>query len=313
MTPRLAVWLAALLVMCGPLTAQAQMAESAVTGTGAVDIKKQPDAMRVQVDLVAKGKDLKEALAKLKQRRDAATNQLVALGVDKSALTFAEPGIATDQSSRQRERQMEMMVRARTGGRAKKPDAKSAAAPPVMVAQQLKADLPLKGASIEELLEKAHTLQEKIKAADLAGLKETEKLSPQEEEQAEETKAMEEMMMGNTGEPQRGEPVFLFVSKITEAERDKAMAEAFQKAKAEAQRLAKAAGAELGKLNTLHATAAAGNEGYDEYDAYASRGYYRAMQQAAGRGDSSEATEAIGGKIGKVGIRVSVTASFTMK
>jgi hypothetical protein len=157
-----------------------------------------------------------------------------------------------------------------------------------------------------------HGLKEKIKAADVAGTKETEKLSPEEEE------ALEEMQVddfGNQNEgPKPGEPVFLFVTHISDAEREKAFGEAYQKAKTEAARVAKAAGAELGDLKSLSGHSASGNDnqGYTNYNSRAYRAFQMA-RMAAGNSDDENSTEAIGGDPGHVKFNVTVMASFDLK
>jgi hypothetical protein len=83
------------------------------------------------------------------------------------------------------------------------------------------------------------TLMDKIKAAGI-GKQDMKKLSPEEQEVAEEAAGMKP--------PGAGDPVMLFVCKITDAERAAALAEAYQKSKQDAAELAKAAGAELGAL-----------------------------------------------------------------
>jgi uncharacterized protein YggE len=305
------VFLSCALSISWTATAPAQVpsGERAVYGQGSVEIKRQPEFLRVEVDLLAKGKDPKEALAKLKERREAALSQLAALGADRKAIVIGEPTLSPETADPRRQMQMMVMERMRTGGRAKKPDKPKAA--PVQVTANLRADLPLKASGAEELLVAAHALQEKIKAADLAGLKEIAAGSPEEQELAEE---MDPEMMGyNPGETRPGEPTFLFVSKVPEEERDKALAEAFQKAKREAARLAKAAGAELGPLAQLWSTHSMGNGGEDYTNPY--RYYYQYMQKPATRsGDKDDsASEAIGPQPGGVSLRIAVNASFALK
>src|SRR5262249_39977119 len=63
-----------------------------VTGQGSADVKRLPEILRIQVEVLAKGKDLKEALARLKERREAAQARLLALGAPKTAVVFGELG-----------------------------------------------------------------------------------------------------------------------------------------------------------------------------------------------------------------------------
>src|SRR5262249_35905673 len=202
-------------------------------------------------------------------------------------------------------------VRRQLRGQGKKVDGKKAA-PSVVVASVLRADLPLKATGPEDLLVQAHQFQEKLKAADLGGTKELKKATPQEEELLEE---LEGMGMPEDQGPARGEAVFFFVSRISEADQAAALAQAYQKARAEAAKLARAAGQELGVLQQLN-TVPGMNSGDDEMALmdggpanYQYLQRYRWIQsRTGGRPD-----EALGIQPGKVVFRVSVSASFALK
>src|SRR5438045_617574 len=85
-----------------------------VSANGTAEVKRPAEALRVQVELVAKGKDLPEALARLKDRREAARKQLAALGAAADAVEIGEPVLGGDKSAQQQ--QMErMMNRLREG------------------------------------------------------------------------------------------------------------------------------------------------------------------------------------------------------
>jgi uncharacterized protein YggE len=116
---------------------------------------------------------------------------------------------------------------------------------------------------------------------------------------------------GGEDEPRRGEPVFLFVCKISDEDRAKALADAFQKARREADRLARAAAAELGALHHLDSQ----NQGGGDDNPYVSNGrFYRQQSRVSQLGDPDEqAREAVGTQPGKVTLRVTVSASFTLK
>jgi len=51
-----------------------------VSGLGTVVLKRKPELLRIKVDLIAQGKTMKEALASLKDRREAAQAQLALWG-----------------------------------------------------------------------------------------------------------------------------------------------------------------------------------------------------------------------------------------
>lgn len=288
-----------------------------VSGNGAVSISRQPERMRVQVALQGKGSTLKEALAAVKARGDAARKQLTALGADQDSIKIDNPKISGPQNDNQQQQmrmQMMMMQRMQQGG--VKPPVKKDEAEPVIVSALLKAELKLDAKNPDDLLLATHALQEKIKAADLGGTKDAEKLSPEEEEVLEEQQA-EMMNFGNNNEARPGEPVFLFVSRISEADRDKALAEAFQKAKGEARRLAKAAGIELGSLKALHAVNSGGAQQLGNYNYnYNSRAYrmvQMAQQMQNPDGDEENELEALGVEAGPLKFTVTVTAAFDAK
>jgi uncharacterized protein YggE len=275
-------------------------AAGTVSGSGSVEIKRQPDILRVQFEVMARGKTLKEALQNLTTRREEVRSELTKLGAGKDAVTFGDPGLADDGSNR-RDR-VEMLIRERNRALGK-PKAKGDA--PAIVAVTVKVEFPLAAAEPEAFLVAARELQERVKATDLGGLKDKGKLTPEEEEAA-----AEAIGRGNgDDELPRGEPAFIYVSKITEAERSKALAEAFAKAKKEAQRLAKAAGGELGGLHHL-ANQFQPVMDFDEI--YGRRGYPGMGRMMLGTSDD-EGDEAIGPQPGKVALRVGVVVQFKLK
>ncbi len=222
----------------------------AIGAQGTSMVRRKPTQLRMYLQLSAKGRTLPEALAKLNKRREAAAARLETLKADKKSIAFGSPSLSAAESSRQR--QIEMLIRQQIRNRGQKA-AKGLPAPPmVTVTATLVAGWPLPADPPEQLLLITQDLQERIRAADLAGGKAVEKLSPEEEEIAEE--ASQGMTAQNDGEPppvQPGEPQFVFVAVLPKAEREKALAVAFARAKANAAELAKAAGVKLGPLVAL--------------------------------------------------------------
>jgi uncharacterized protein YggE len=305
------------LLLAAPGAASAQLVEpGTVSGNAHVTISRQPETMRVQIALQGKGATLKDALTAVKSRGDAARKQLTTLGAAKDSIKVESPKVAEkndQQNQRQMRMQMMMMQRMRQGGKAAAPK-KAKTAEPILVSAMLTAEWKLDAKSPDELLLSVHSLQEKIKAADLAGTKDAEKLSAEQEEMLEEME--DQMQFGSDNEPKPGEPVFMFISRISDADREKALAEAFQKAKTQATRVAKAAGAELGSLKSLTASSSSAG-GYNQYGNY-NQHAYRAIQlarQAQGIDEdgSDDETEAMGVEPGPVKITVTVMASFDLK
>lgn len=279
-----------------------------VSGYGTVVIEKTPAVMRMQIDLLSKASSLKEALAGLKDRIEASRAQLAAFGVDKASIKLGEPRLSASKSDRQQQMEALLAERMRSlnGGSAQK---KTSATTPVTVSVQLTAEWKLKAKTIEELLLTTQPLQNKIKDADLGGLKAASQLSPEEQEIMEEMGEMS--MYGNDGEAKPGEPVFSYASPISQEEEDKALGEAFQKARSQAARLAKAAGHELGKLSSISSDA--GPVGQESEYGYSSAYYSVARRlQAAENSDNSQA-EGVSILPGPVKYQVTVTASFVLK
>ena len=301
-----------LLAVAGVLTAlglaPAQQPAGAVSGQGVVEVKKSADTLRVQVEILVRGKDLKDALGKLRARKEALQKQLAELGAVRESIEFGEPALSASRTERMRQSERMMIERGLIG----RPDRPKQAIP-VFVAAALKVDWPLKAASLEDLLLVSQTLQDKIKAADLGGLKNPE-LSPAEEEIAEELRGRDFDRFDRFDrydrdeEPKRGEPRFVYLSKISATERDQALAEAFRRAKGEAGRLALAAGAELGPLQNLGNPAAGLG-----IDARMLELSYRGRDREPDSDLVDPNREAAGLQPTRVLFRVAVTASFALK
>lgn len=286
-----------------PLTClRAQEQGSGIQASGMATIERPSEVMRMQVEILAKSaKDLPDAMAKLKSRRAKVEKTLESLGADKKSISFGE--LRIDESQDENHRRMEMMVHQRLAQRGKKP-AKEVVTKPVRVAMRLTVEWPLKDADAASQLMESKKLQDAIKAADLAGLKETEEQTAEESEVAEE---MEEPMnnWGGQNQAKPGEPQFRFFAKIPAADREKAMAEAFRRARVEAEQLAKAADVGLGRLQSLQATSSPDPEDFEGYRPY---GF-----QYRGRPSETDGDEATGPKPGILKLRVGISASFAIK
>jgi uncharacterized protein YggE len=293
--------------------AQAQFAPGdGVGGSGTATIKKDAQILRLQISLLGKGKDAKAAVEKIKARRAAAEAALQKLAASPGAVEFGSMTVVPDKTDQQR--RMEVMVRQRMQGGAGRPTTRGAEKiGPVTITMSLKVDWPMAGDSPEARLLAALELQDKIKAADLSGSKEAEQLTPEEQESAEESQGsdMPQYYDGSEG-PKPGEPVFLYVSKITPQERAKVLAEALAKARTQAEEAAKAAGITLGSLKSVGSSRSPGNEA-DEMSAYSGflrQFAYRMMQRSPGEGENDEA---IGLMPGEVSMKISAMVVYSIK
>jgi uncharacterized protein YggE len=302
------------LIGCGinPLRAD-ELQTSHVTGQGSFEMKRQPEFLRVQVEVLAKARSAKDALAKLQERRLAARTKLEGMGAAPEAIEFSEPMIVSELDPREAQMQAmmarrAMMMQMAQGG--KKAAAKPKEAPPVVVSCVLKAQIRLSAPNPEEMLLLAHGLEERIKAADLGGTKALKQVSPQEEELAQEE--MQGMMNGDE-QRVRGQPFLCYVSKLTAEDRTRAVREAFKRAERQASELAGAAGLVLGPVCKLEEAPNQNN------DAEVPNGMEFIYAQLGGRvpgnqaPDDKNGPEAVGIQPAKVVYRVVLTATFEMR
>jgi uncharacterized protein YggE len=295
----------------GPSPASAQDNSTGyVNGAGTATLERLPNIMRVYVQLSGRGSSLAEALAALKDRREATIAALPTLGAVADSIEIGDPDVTRGED----QQKMNQMILDRMG-RTKRGASGSTTKLPTTATAKLTAEWLLEADDAERLLTKVSELQEKIKAADLGGAKEAAKLSPEEEELR-----AEMQQYGGGQEANPAEPQFVFVVLVGDDERAKLAAEAFEKAKKNAEQLAVAAGAKLGRLASLQSHDQSGglNEGYSEY--YGGNAYLYEMQrrqyqmlQASTQGEPESAAEAHGLKPGKVKYSVRVQASFRLE
>lgn len=310
----LPVWMITGLLACTAWAQGQAPSNPCITATGMATLKKDPQSVRLQMELVAQGKDLKEALAKLKDLREAATRKVGELGAKTDAIRFEDLRTVPAQTDQQQRVRMQRMVQARMRG--EKPDAKAEVKKePVKVSVTLKAEWPLKEGTPEDRLVATSELEHKVRAADLAGQKSAETMTAEEKEEAEEAEGEEpEYYSGDEG-PQPGDPVFFYVAKVTEEEKTKLLADAFTKARENATRLAQAAGAQLGALQFLNGGDTSGYPDYDAYGSYSGqyRQYAYQLMQRLREAQGDDDMEAIGVQPGQVTTKIHVSASFAIK
>lgn len=189
----------------------------------------------MRVEIPGEDKEFTGAVAQLKQHKEAAQARLKELGADAGSIRFSPAGI--DSAAGGSAAQMQRMVMMRMQ---KKLDPKQLSPLPKIITTTLTADFPLSATDPEAILLQAHELQEKIKSADLADSDKGDTLS------AEESELMEEMegMIDDYGMPESskpGEPAFTYVFQVSEPDGTKALADAYAKARAQAEALAGAA------------------------------------------------------------------------
>jgi uncharacterized protein YggE len=276
------------------LSAPQAAGHSAITASGTTTIRLKPGQLRLYMQVQAKGKTLEDALAKMKDRREAATAQLEAFKADKKSIVFGNPALPSTQSSQAR--QVEAMVVAQMQSRGKKLPKGLQAQRTVTVTATLAARWSLAGLPPEQMLVTVQGIEDKVKAADLSGGKEAEKVSAEDEELDEEAAQMANRY--GQAAPDPSQPQFLFVAVVAKEEREKAMAEAFANAKSQAVELAKAAGVQLGPLVGLSGNCSGQGSLGDEYSGYDPTGRTAILRQIiaqhAGDDPDQKQNEAIG-------------------
>lgn len=281
-----------------------------ILGQGSATVKRVPTILRMHIEVLGKGETLKEALDKLKARRQAAVAQLKTLKADHESIELGSPSLSNVES--QRRRQLEAMVIQRYSARGGDLPKGLKVPKAFTVSVSLTAEWPLEADGPEQMLLATQALQEKVRAADLAGTKDAEALSPEEQELAEEMSDM----MGFSGEQEAkpGEPHFLYVARISEEDRDKAFAEAFAKAKEQASRLAQAAGARLGPLVALSGQGGGGIEFGDDMYGYEYQSYLRRLIGThGGMNEPGLKDEAVASDPGSLSFAFYVKATFRLE
>ena len=277
-----------------------------LNGSGSETIRRQPDTLRMTVELQARGSTTKDALASLEQRRQKAMDQLAKLGANEASIKFGEPTMSTGQTPQELQMQQFYIQQARSRGVAsvKTPDV-------ARVTRNLSAEWPLEAKTTEELLIAASELTKKIRDADLGGTKEADKLTPEEEELAEETEEYQ-VQMGMQPGASPGQPKFVYMKTISAEERAKAIGRAYQMARKQAAELAAATDTKLGRLwsvvvrdDNSSVNMHAGSWQYNPYgnQLYAPPEFDRADGQYA----------AIGTAPGELTFRVHVQAAFAFE
>ena len=219
----------------------------AISASGTSTVQRKPTQLRLYMQLTAKGKTLEDALAKLKERQEAATAQLETLKADKKSIVFGAPSMSNDQSSRRKQIQAMVIQQMRSRGK-KVPKGLLDAAD----GHHLRRRSPPTGRWKTSRTRSCCCSSQASPGEDQGG-------RSGRQQGGGETLARGRGIRGR-GEPddqlnwRRGgaaaRPAAVRVRRraCRRQERQKAMAEAFAKAKAQAAELAKAAGVELGPL-----------------------------------------------------------------
>jgi hypothetical protein len=286
-----------------------------VTGQGHVDLKKQPQIMRVYVEVLAKGKNLRESLDKLREQKQTARRYFESFGAAPESIKCGDPTIETEKNdARLQHMMMIQAMRMQGPGPGNKNGVKAKEAPSILVACSLGAEFPIKAGSPEEVLLACHALEEKIKAVDPGGTKGLKQASAQDEELAQEQAAV---FQNPDDSSKPGEPLFTYVYRVSQEERAKAMAQAFAQARSDAALLAHATGAELGRLAQVADNSSADLPDEESMIMRGGQPYFfdrrTGMVRFYDQGEARHGHEAMSRQPNKVRLHISVSASFDLK
>lgn len=215
-----------------------------VSGHGVNAVERPASWLRMGIVLSGEGSSLENALGDLKSRRQAAVELAKKLGAEVATIVVTLPVVVASSSAlpapRRNTRNTAMLaVESDRSPAAKEKDAKKS-----IVAAAMAAQWPLAGATAEELLIAKTRLEEKLRAANFGG-KQPGTLTSEEKA----VKADSDVQNSDLYDP--AEPTFVCLASISPEDRQKALADAIAKAKAEAEYHARAAGVRLGKLVDL--------------------------------------------------------------
>jgi uncharacterized protein YggE len=213
---------------------------ASVTANGHATLKHAPELMRARVVLRGDGKDAHEAMDNLNHRRSQVKEKLLALGAVARSLDLGQPGSAGDQLTPQ-QRQMQMvMAMQRNQHPTTQPQG-------VSVVCTVQAEWPLSEQPPDDAYITATDLQAKITAGIREGAAKHGQ-TPEEQEIAEEMAAAASNDGSDNTAGKPNEPSYVFVHKLTDEELAKLSADAVSSARADAHRLATAAGVVLGNV-----------------------------------------------------------------
>ncbi len=239
--------------------------------TGIATKSAKPEFLRMTLTIVSKGSNTQAAIESIKDRKKKAAIKLEKLEANEDSINFSPINMGT-QSGGPSIQQMKMMMRNNFGD-SEAANKLMSVEPPVTVSVQVTADWKMPEGEEEDLLLAIQELKDRIIESDVAGIKEPDKLTAEQQElDAELSQSMDRYSSSDETKP--GEPNFTFGRRFSPAEWDELMKQAFADAKAKAGKLAAAAAKELGPLSMLTSHDSF-SEDYNPYSDYGPYGYNR--------------------------------------
>jgi len=296
----LATALAVLFLISSTATAQS----SGISVKGSAESSEQAELMRMSVKIEAQGSDLNAAMESLLEKKKKATISIEKLEPLEGTIKFGDIGDGGGQGDTTRV--MQQMKR-RFGDDPKMAQMMKVK-PTVKLTLSITADWKLETAEPGELMLACDALKQKISKTDFVGESE-DKLSPEQQELAEEMSEMMDQYGGGEESTPSGTPSFYYVRVISAELQEELLGKAFDDAKKEAMRLAKATKSTLGDL--IHLSTSTGGGSSNPYE-----DYYRSQAQSLSpKANTLEggAIETVSQKPDKAKYSVSISAMFGIK
>jgi uncharacterized protein YggE len=295
----------------------AQVSPGIVSATGSASIERPAERMRMQIVIQGRDATPEGALKVLNQRIDKARKSLAKLEADKNSIRVGAPRIV-EPSQNMMQNQMMIMggVAVGAAGLGAGAAAGGEVAQPIIFSATLTADWILAAEEPGAMLAAVHQLQQKIKAVELSGVDEEAGLPDQGAAPPE--GVLFQQVMISTGMPDLRQPAFCFVAEVAEQEYERAVAEAYERARRQAARLAKAAGLQLGDIRSLSSAIVSNPEVNQTLTFPMQAGQENPrnlllMQALQQQGPRDDVQEALGVQPGIIKLRVDVTTSFDIK
>ena len=289
--------------------ATAQTVGPGISVVGQSKSEQTAELLRMSVKLEAQGATVEEALERLAKKKKQATIQLEKLEAIEDSIKLSEVSAGGQADTSAMKRQMKQMM-----GDDPRIAKMMAIKPPVKLTVTATADWQLESdVEADELFVVVDQLKQKITDAKLGGGDAADELSEEQQEIAEEMAALMSRygMQDNNGTP-AGTQTFRFVRRVSSEDHQKTLADAFAKAKNQAERIAAAAGLELGAPVTITTAATSTNQAMAQMIAY--RRYNGGESQMPSVNELTEgAIEVLGNSPLKVTHGVSVSVVYAIK
>lgn len=238
-------------LLCSTSNAQMGPMVHGLSSTATESVALQPDGLRLAMKIQAVGKDGKSAIKALNEQKELVRKELTAMNATADSIRFSSTDVNSGSGNDNEARMIRSMrMGGAFGGPGGGDEDDEPALPKVFTAScwtVAKWTLPSKDSDALALL--PAMLRQQISARDLDGKKRKPELDAEQLEQYQQMAMMMEQQMGYGSEMQSVR--IEFFANVPQDLAAKTTAAAFDRAKQQAEVLAKAAGTKLGKIHTI--------------------------------------------------------------